>query len=383
MLSVAAAEPNVMTGIPLLVTVANSSANETKTVAYRPGPLAFPPDMQGASVHALSLDPEVKDDACFSLPHDTPDLTDKIVLVRISLQCTDMEQVANIRPYQPLGILFYHNPETMFFNPWSDSFAGPMGIIIPEAGRYIVNAITNGEIVTLDFSQVDSKWVEMAYSGHAGTPSPFTGWGATWDLQIKPDIAAPGAYITAPFLTSKSMWRAMSGTFSSAPYVAGVAALYISKHGGRSQHGKGFAKMLHARITSSGSAMPWINTMTGDTGGSHLSSPMQVGTGLLDARKVMNYTTQLSLTRFNLNDTHHFSRYHSVDITNNGDKEVVYTFAVQDAGGFDAFETDRSIIDKAPTMRSIDAISMYKLKPEVRFPSGTFRVKAGETRKAE
>ena len=114
------------------------------------------------------------------------------------------------------------------------------------------------------------------------------------------------------------------------PYIAGIAALYISKFGGREKHGKGFAKMLHARIQSSGASMAWPGN-TAD-GGSHLASPSQVGNGLVNAWKVMEYDTQLSLTKFSLNDTLHFSRYQKVDITNNGDKEITYTFGVEAAG---------------------------------------------------
>lgn len=41
------------------------------------------------------------------------------------------------------------------------------------------------------------------------------------------------------------------------PYVAGVAALYISANGGRKLHGKDFGKFLGQRIIASGRALPW------------------------------------------------------------------------------------------------------------------------------
>ncbi|KAG4433243.1 hypothetical protein IFR05_011266 [Cadophora sp. M221] len=40
------------------------------------------------------------------------------------------------------------------------------------------------------------------------------------------------------------------------PYVAGVAALYISVHAGRKVHGKGFANTLAKRLISSGTSLP-------------------------------------------------------------------------------------------------------------------------------
>jgi hypothetical protein len=66
--------------------------------------------------------------------------------------------------------------------------------------------------------------------------------------------------------------------------------------------------------------------------GSHLASPSQVGNGLVNAWKVLEYDTQLSFTKFSLNDTLHFSRYQGVEITNTGDKDIQYTWGVEAAG---------------------------------------------------
>jgi hypothetical protein len=90
----------------------------------------------------------------------------------------------------------------------------------------------------------------------------------------------------------------------------------------------------------------------------------------------------LSFTKFSVNDTHHFSRYQNVEITNNGDKEITYTFSVQDAGGFNAMAADPTTT-WAPVMHDIRGVNMYELKTQVRMHSGAFRVKPGETKKAE
>lgn len=122
----------------------------------------------------------------------------------------------------------------------------------------------------------------------------------------------------------------MSGTSMATPYVAGIAALYIGKFGGRAKHGKGFAKMLHARIAASGDSTAWPGASA--DGGTHRASPSQLGNGLVNAVKVLDYTTQLSLIKFSLNDTVHFVPTQKVDITNTGTKDVTYTWDVQAAG---------------------------------------------------
>lgn len=373
-LAVASVDPSTLLAIPIMAKSDLHGQTDTTKVAYRPGPVLIPTSFKDIPVYPLSLNTTVADDACQPLDEKTPDLSTSIVLVRRSVLCQDYEQVNNLLPFGPKVILFYHNEDVEYSDPWSETDA-LLGVIPADAGVAIVNTFIDGGKVTLDFSEIDG-YVNMPYNGGA-IPSFFTSWGGLWDLTLKPDIGAPGALITSTY--PGNSFATMSGTSMATPYVAGVAALYVGLHGGRKVHGEGFAKMLNARIMASGAALPWPGKTDG---GQYLASPTQLGTGLIDAVKVLNYTTQLSFTKFSLNDTHHFSRYQSVDITNSGDKEVTYTFSVQDAGAFDAINTDPAL-GWVPEIPIVGAVRMYKLKPEVRFPAGTFKIKPGQTRKAE
>ncbi|OHF02965.1 subtilase [Colletotrichum orchidophilum] len=56
------------------------------------------------------------------------------------------------------------------------------------------------------------------------------------------------------------------GTSMATPYVAGVAALFVSAQGGRSVHGKGFAKALYLRNIANETSLPWSDGTVTDYG---------------------------------------------------------------------------------------------------------------------
>jgi hypothetical protein len=85
----------------------------------------------------------------------------------------------------------------------------------------------------------------------------------------------------------------------------------------------------------------------------------------------------LTFDKFHLNDTGHFSRFHEVLITNNGDKAVTYKFTVQPAGGFNAQSSYPSFISVFYELVPLS------IAPKVSLPSGTFTVKPGESKKAQ
>lgn len=118
------------------------------------------------------------------------------------------------------------------------------------------------------------------------------------------------------------------------PYIAGVAALYVGAYGGRAVHGQGFAHMLHQRIRASGESTHWSN---GSAFNYDFWAPTaQVGTGRVNALKVLDYTTTLDAQPIALNDTNYFSRYHDIKIINGGTSPVTYSFSVESAAGLEA-----------------------------------------------
>ncbi|KAM0474544.1 hypothetical protein ACHAPX_007488 [Trichoderma viride] len=204
----------------------------------------------------------------------------------------------------------------------------------------------------------------------APIPALFTSWGPTNELLLKPDIGAPGFEIVST--VPGNSYESMSGTSMAAPYIAGVAALYISKHGGRELHGTGFAKMLANRIVSSGTSIGWA---AGDVDSRFRAPPFQVGTGLVNALKVINHVTQLSFEPFSLSDSAQFRPKWSVDISNSGNQTVAYSFELEPQAGVE-------ILDPHYGIKTAYQLEPIRIVPPVVLPEDII-LAPGETRQVE
>ncbi len=376
--AVASTEASTLVAPPFLATFNLSGATNATRLAYYPGFDVFPASVKGWPIVPLTLNTSVIDDACSPLPSTTPNLTNVIPLVRRG-GCDFVDKQLNLEEYGAQYILFYQDEEELVA-PFSWYWTSMLGLIEKDAGAAIVETVAAGGNVTADFSlDPNTNYVGM-YNSAGGRPNDFTSYGSTYDLRLKPEIAAPGGDIFSTYPTDS--YTVLSGTSMATPYIAGVAALYVGRYGGRKVHGKDFAKNLAMRIIASGGSLPWIDGVSNNDYG-FWAPTVQVGAGLVDAAKVLNYNTSLSYAKFALNDTHHFERYHKVDITNSGDKPVTYKFQLQDAAGFEAWQPYDDFYYGTPRPKVLDELTPVKMVPKVSFPGGTFTVKPGETKQAQ
>jgi hypothetical protein len=353
-----------------------NASNKTNIAYYNGDSTPFPRNLTHIPVIPLSGNLSAVNEACDPLPNGTRNLTGIVVLARRG-GCQEYQKQGNLAAFGAQYVLFYNDEEPVgapFFN--DETIAG---IIEAKAGKDIIGTINNGGQVVANFNMDPlTNYVGFFDSG-GGKASDFTSWGSPYELQLKPDIAAPGGNIFSTALGGG--YEVLSGTSQATPYVAGVAALWIGKYGGKRVNGPSFAKQLAAKIIHSGQAIQGTR-YNGDSYG--FNAPvMQVGNGLVDAIKVLNYTTSLSFAKFALNDTAHFNPTHSVDITNNAKKPVSYTFGLVPAAGFELWiPADPNISDSPRLKWQSSELSPQSIIPSVKFPSGTFTVRPGETRTA-
>ncbi|KAH7305870.1 subtilase [Stachybotrys elegans] len=354
-LAIASVETEVLPAYPFGATV----GGQTIRAGYLPSTNYFPPTVVDWPVVALSLDTTVLDDACQPYPPGTRSLAGTIALVRRGT-CTFAQKQVNLQALGAEYILIYNNGGAMV-TPSTDNFNTLIAMITTEQGETFVNALKAGQNVTADFSVNPEIPIGLDYPA-GNRPNIFTSWATLYDLQMKPDIAAPGGNIFSTWLNDG--YNIISGTSMACPYVAGVAALYISAHGGRDTLGKGFAYDLSRRIISSGRALPWSDGTATNYG--YTASTAQVGNGMIDAWKVLTYDTHLNFDKIALNDTRYFSRYHDVTITNNGNESITYQFSSQPGAGVDTIIWNSAASTKR--VRIFTELSPKDYVPSISFP---------------
>lgn len=378
-LSIASAEGGTLPSTPFKLTYNLAGQTKTDLAAYTY--FAYQWDIKDYPIVPFSLDTNEENQACSPLPEgDYPDLSQSIVLVRRG-GCDFLAQEYNLRQAYKSNYVMYYNDEEKPITPWSWLGSWPKALVDKAVGEAIIENIKAEGSVTADFTPNEDPDYRLGMFNSLGNrPNYFTSWAALYDMTLKPDVAGPGGEILSTYLDGS--WTVLSGTSMACPYVAGVAALYIGQYGGRSVHGEGFGKLLRNKIVSSGVTMPWslagvVDDVSPPVDTGFWAPPIQAGAGMIDAFKVLNYTTELSFEKFHLNDTAHFNRYHKAVITNNAKVPVTYTFKLQPAAGIEAK-------GKLPTeIAALTELKPIEMVPDVTLPSGTFKVLPGQSKTAQ
>ena len=380
-LTVGSVDPAPLPALGFSVTYSPDGDLNSTEAKYVLGSSAFPDTVVDWPVFPVTRDASVENDACETLPEDTPKLDKSITLVRFG-GCTVDEKYANLAEFGAKYILFYNstNQSAAISNP-----EGHTGAIDASVGKAIIDAILDGENVTASFD-VKTAHYTNPYNAIGGKPAPYSSWGGTYDLALKPDIAAPGSKILSTYPTND--YRVLSGTSMATPYVAGIAALWVGKNGGRKEHADDaeWSKRLISRIMSSARAVPWADWVPTDKDYGYWAPSAQIGAGLVDAISIISYKTELGFDgrKFELNDTAHFAGAHSLDITNNGEDAVTYKFSLQGAAGY---ETYTPSVPGKPSF-GVPGIPYYAyleptvMAPEVSLPD-EITVGAGSTQTVE
>ena len=163
---------------------------------------------------------------------DYADVTGKVVLVARGNGVSFADKHANGALAGAAAVIIYNNVEDIVYASIEGSEATiPCAMITLEQAKEVY-ALFGGKTGTMT---VEYK-LNVDHGDGKVTMSDFSSWGTTGDLQLKPEITAPGGaiYSVNGVDPSGTAYEQMSGTSMSSPHVAGLVALaseYIADKG--------------------------------------------------------------------------------------------------------------------------------------------------------
>jgi len=164
-----------------------------------------------------------------------------------------------------------------------------------------------------------------------GFLSTYTTWNPTFEMDVKPQLAAPGGMILSTWPQVLGSYAVISGTSMACPIVAGIFALISNVRGT-------LDPATIENLLSATSNPQLLNDGTTTFG--TLAPVMQQGSGLVQAYDAAYTTTLLSKSSLAYNDTANLVDTLNFTITNLGDEDVTYELSNVGASTGYTFSTD-------------------------------------------
>jgi subtilisin family serine protease len=360
--------------IPVIQTVGSFSIDGGDEKSFVMGPRFIPWESDVTKeLWAVSLDTDVEDDACSPLPDDTPDLSDKIVLVRLNDPesfCQGFDKGDNVVAKGGKHILFYHHSDEDMAGELREYLSGVDAADIKASqAKVFVEALAAGKTVTVTISNAEEagKMVEnFSNDVLGGYMSSYTTWGPTWELEMKPQISAPGGNILSTWPVALGGWFVASGTSMAAPLVAAIYALVAEARGTTNPD------TLRNAIVNTASKRSWV--MAGQAPQPDVIAPVpQQGGGMIQAYDAARAPVILGTSSLSFNDTANIVPEQTFTIHNNGNTAVSFELEHVAAGTAETFMDEEGVRMPSITIPVIDAPA------KMTFQQSTVSVPAGSS----
>lgn len=299
--------------------------NDGTRFGYLPANGGAPIPTSGSAPIVATGTPASTADACNTgtppMPPALGDLTGKIALIRRGT-CAFYEKSRNAQNAGAIGVVIYNSvfglltpnvvPPTA-----ADPVVGiPVVSLTNTAGAALHNKIAAGP-TTLTWTDQRGSFVNPA-GGRAAVSSAY---GLDAELQLKPNIGAPGALIRSTYPLEVQPYATLSGTSMASPHVAGAVALYLEKHPD--------ATPAQVQGALQNSADP-VNFFQGTGFSTFVEAVHKQGAGMLDIDDAILAQTSIAPSQLSVGEGT-TARQFALTIANHGSNTVQYSISHRSA----------------------------------------------------
>ncbi|AYY15296.1 peptidase S8 [Actinobacteria bacterium YIM 96077] len=293
---------------------------DDEAIPYGAATGAPEPPEEGSLPMSRTGTPEVDDDAC-DTAGELPDLTGTAALIRRG-ECFFYEKAINAQNAGAEAVVMYNNVPGSFSPTVQPPSADDPPVEIPvvaigQAEGHELDSRIAGDGTTLTWT--DETLVVENPTG--GLISSFSSYGMTADLQLKPDIGAPGGLIRSTYPLEQDTYAVLSGTSMSGPHVAGAVALLLEA--------RPDLDPAQVRDLLQNYATPADWSLVPDEG--YIEPVHRQGAGMLGIDTAIQGEVSIAPGKLSLGDSAGGPVTETLDIRNDGESDVTYELSHTDA----------------------------------------------------
>jgi minor extracellular serine protease Vpr len=250
-------------------------------------------------------------------PQDLGDLTGKVALIRRGT-CGFYEKARRAELAGASAVVLYNNVAGRI-NPTVAVSTGADGqpvtipvVAVSDTEGALINTRIAGGSATMTWTEDSGSFPNAT----AGLISSFSSYGLNAELELKPDIGAPGGLIRSTYPLEAGGYATISGTSMASPHVAGAAALFLQAHPGATQ------AQIRTALQNNATPARW----SGNPGLGFLDYVHRQGAGLVDIPGAITATSSVTPSKLSLGEgTAATPKTVQLTVVNNGTTARTFT----------------------------------------------------------
>jgi minor extracellular serine protease Vpr len=328
---------------------------DAKAIGWSPATGAPLPPTSSTFAMARTGTTTTANDACAALPAGS--LAGKVALIRRGT-CSFYIKAKNAEAAGAAAVVLYNNAQGRI----SPTVAASPAVVIP------VVAISAAEGALID-GRIASGGLTMTWTAEVGSfpqatgnlISSFSSYGLSPDLDLKPDIGAPGGAIYSTYPLELGGHASLSGTSMASPHVAGTVALLL-----QARHDLE-AKEVRTILQNTAQPKPWY----GNPALGFLDNVSRQGAGMVQIDDAVTSAVTVEPGKLSLGESQGGPVTRELEIENRGRTAVTY-----DLSYVNALSVGKTF---TPTAYTSDATVAFSKNPVTVQPRGEVEVKVTVT----